>query len=76
MHNPLYNFICCARGADADTVIVDGKILLRHGRFTRAGDVDAIIAAATASGKRIAEQTGLSKRAAPRWPLTTAVAAE
>ncbi len=76
MHNPLYNFVCCARGADADTVLVDGKILLRNRKFTRVRDIDSIIAAATASGRRIAEKTGLSKRAAARWPLATATAAE
>ena len=76
IHNPLYNFICCARGADAHTVIVDGKILLRGGKFTRTDSVDAIIAAATASGKRIAQETGLIARAAPNWPATIALAAE
>ena len=76
IHNPLYNFICCARGADAHTVIVDGKVLLKNGKFTRAQNIDAIISAATASGRRIAEKTGLIARAAPNWPSTMTVAAE
>jgi 5-methylthioadenosine/S-adenosylhomocysteine deaminase len=75
VHNPLYNFICCARGADAHTVIVDGQTLLKNGKFTRTDKIDAIVAAAAASGKRIAEKTGLIRRAAPRWPVTVATAA-
>jgi 5-methylthioadenosine/S-adenosylhomocysteine deaminase len=76
IHNPLYNFICCARGADAHTVIVDGKVLLKNGKFTRAQNIDVIISEATASGRRIAEKTGLIARAAPNWPSTMTVAAE
>lgn len=68
MHNPLYNLICCGRGADADTVLVNGKVLLRGGRFTRADAVDRIIADATASGRRVAEAAKLTHRAQPNWP--------
>jgi 5-methylthioadenosine/S-adenosylhomocysteine deaminase len=73
-HNPLYSFICCARGADADTVIVDGRVVLKKRRFTGDIDVESIIAAATASGRRIAEQTGLIQRARPAWPTRRAAA--
>ena len=51
MHNPLANFVCCARGGDAHTVLIDGKIVLRDGDFPQFSDVDEVIAEASARAR-------------------------
>ncbi|MFQ5916115.1 MAG: amidohydrolase family protein [Nitrospinota bacterium] len=68
VHKPLSNFVCCGRGADAHTVLIDGKPVLREGRFTLFSDVDAAIREAGERGRAIAEKAGLSSRAQLTWP--------
>jgi 5-methylthioadenosine/S-adenosylhomocysteine deaminase len=71
-HNPIANFVCCARGADAHTVVIDGRIVLREGRFARFTAVDDVIRDATARGRRIAEAAGIMTAAQPQWPVAAA----
>ncbi len=70
VHKPLSNFVCCGRGADAHTVLIDGKPVLREGRFTEFSDVDAVVREATERGRAIAEKTGHLDRAKLNWPGT------
>lgn len=68
MHNPIANFVCCARGGDAHTVVVNGRVVLDRGEFPEFAGVDDVIAEATARGRAIAEAAGVLDRARPRWP--------
>jgi 5-methylthioadenosine/S-adenosylhomocysteine deaminase len=47
-----------------DTVLVDGKVVVRHGRLTLA-DEGAILAEARRSARRVAREVGLSP--GPTW---------
>ncbi len=68
VHKPVSNFVCCGRGADAHTVLIDGNPVLREGRFTAVSDVEAIVREATERGRAIAEKAGHLGRARPKWP--------
>jgi 5-methylthioadenosine/S-adenosylhomocysteine deaminase len=71
-HNPIANFVCCARGADAHTVVVNGRAVLKDGRFAAFTGVDDVIREATARGRKIAEAAGIMGAAAPNWPQAAA----
>jgi 5-methylthioadenosine/S-adenosylhomocysteine deaminase len=71
-HNPIANFVCCARGADAHTVLVNGRTILKDGRFATFTGVDEVIREATARGRAIAEAAGLMPSAQPLWPMAAA----
>lgn len=58
MNMPLYRLTCFATGADVDTTIVDGRILMRHRKLTRI-DEDAVLADAEAQAARLLERPGL-----------------
>ena len=68
IHNPIANFVCCARGADAHTVLIDGQAVLSDGRFANFTGVDDVIAEATERGRAIATKAGVIDRAKPVWP--------
>ena len=68
MHNPLANFICCARGADANTVVINGRVVLQDGQFPHFSAVDDVIHDATERGRRIADDAGVLGASTPRWP--------
>ena len=68
MHNPIANFVCCARGGDAHTVLIDGRVVLRDGEFPEFSDVDEVVAEATGRARAIAQDAGVLGAAAPRWP--------
>jgi cytosine/adenosine deaminase-related metal-dependent hydrolase len=71
-HNPIANFVCCARGADAHTVIINGRAVLKDGRFVRFNRVEEVIRDATERGRAIAEEAGLLSAARPQWPMAAA----
>jgi 5-methylthioadenosine/S-adenosylhomocysteine deaminase len=75
IHNPIANFICCARGADAHTVFINGQAVLSEGRFKNFTGVDDVIAEATERGRAIATKAGVIDRAKPVWPQHHAAAA-
>jgi len=67
-HNPIANFICTGRGADAHLVLIDGKAVLRDGRLRQGPDPEAVIVEATGRGAAIAEKIGAAPWAKPVWP--------
>ena len=76
IHNPIANFVCCARGADAHTVLVNGQTVLSEGHYKNFTGVADVIAEATERGRIIATKTGVIDRANPIWPPHDAAAAQ
>ncbi|MEE9274058.1 MAG: amidohydrolase family protein [bacterium] len=68
MHNPVANFVCCARGADAHTVLINGVPVLREGLFPNFTGVEEVIREATERGRAVAEKAGIAERAKFNWP--------
>lgn len=66
--NPIANLVYASRGG-ADTVICDGRILMEQGTVT-AIDERAALREAAVRGERIARQSGLLEKIAPRWPVS------
>lgn len=64
--DPVSNVVYAATGADVDTVVVDGRLLLRHGQLTTV-DAEAIVAAAGPLAARLPGRITPPHR--PRWPL-------
>ncbi len=72
IHNPIANFVCCARGADAHIVLIDGKIVLRDGEFPHFSDVDQVVREATDRGRAIANAAGVLSASELQWPAPAA----
>jgi 5-methylthioadenosine/S-adenosylhomocysteine deaminase len=72
----LVALVCGGRGADADTVFVNGRAVLRAGCFTRFKDTDRVVREANERGRRIARDAKLDQRATPHWPSLERLAAE
>ncbi len=69
LYNPVANLVYSATGKSVDTVIVDGRILMRGGRvltLDEAGIIDAAMRRAPA----ILAKTWLGKLIAPKWPVS------
>jgi 5-methylthioadenosine/S-adenosylhomocysteine deaminase len=60
-----HQLVTLGHGPTADTVLVNGQVVLEHGRSTRV-DPSAVIAAARASAGRMAARLGLGTPG--RWP--------
>lgn len=56
--DPVHQLICVGHGPTADTVLVNGRIVLRNGRSTVV-DETAVFAEARASARRVSERLGL-----------------
>ncbi|HVM79989.1 MAG TPA: amidohydrolase family protein [Stellaceae bacterium] len=63
--DPAHQLICVGHGPTADTVLVNGQIVLRNGRSTLV-DEAAVFAEARASVMRMSERLGLKPPS--RWP--------
>jgi len=63
--DPAHQLICVGHGPTADTVLVNGQIVLRGGRSTLV-DEASVFAEARASVQRISERLGLKPPS--RWP--------
>jgi 5-methylthioadenosine/S-adenosylhomocysteine deaminase len=66
--DPAHQLVAVGHGPTADTVLVNGRIVLRGGRSTLVGE-PAVIAEARASVERMAKRLGLP--APGRWPRVT-----
>jgi 5-methylthioadenosine/S-adenosylhomocysteine deaminase len=67
LHRPISTFVCAGKGSDARTVLVNGEIVYRDGRFLRLGDGKHVLVEAEHIGRTILDKAGLSQRLAPAW---------
>lgn len=58
VHDPLAALVYCARNSDVWGVIVDGRVILRAGRFVDV-DEDALLAECRARAQHLARRTGV-----------------
>ena len=68
VHNPIANLVYCAHGGCADTVIVDGNILMRGGKVL-AFNEDDLYDEARDRARSLVKRSGLTDVAAPLWPM-------
>jgi 5-methylthioadenosine/S-adenosylhomocysteine deaminase len=68
VHNPIANLVYCAHGGCADTVIVDGKVLMRGGKVLTLNALDLYEEARDRAGSLI-RRAGLEASVASLWPL-------
>ncbi len=68
LHDPVANLVYSATGASADTLIVDGKILMK-GRRVLTIDEEALLEEAQVTAENIARRAGIDRLALPRWPI-------
>jgi 5-methylthioadenosine/S-adenosylhomocysteine deaminase len=68
IHNPIANLVYSSHGGCADTVIVDGKVLMRGGKVTTWNEDDLYEEAADRAIS-LAKRTGLTEVAASIWPI-------
>jgi cytosine/adenosine deaminase-related metal-dependent hydrolase len=69
IHNPIANLVYCAHGGCADTVIVDGKVLMRGGKVRTLNEAD-LIEEAQDRAISLARRAGLEDIAKPIWPMS------
>jgi 5-methylthioadenosine/S-adenosylhomocysteine deaminase len=67
--NPVANLVYSAHGGCADTLIVDGKILMRGGKVLTLNEDDLYEEAADRA-MSLAKRTGLAEIAASIWPMS------
>lgn len=68
VHNPISNLVYAAHGGCVDTVLVDGKCLMREGKLLTLNERDLFEEAADRA-KSIARRTGLDIVGKSVWPL-------
>ena len=64
--NPVSTVVCAATGKDVDTVVVDGRIVVRGGKALTM-DEDRILAEARERASRLYARAGIEIK--PRWPV-------
>ena len=68
VHNPIYTLVYSCDGSEADTVIVDG-IVLMEGKNILTFDEEAVRNKIQVASDRLAEKAGLVQYMKPRWKL-------
>jgi 5-methylthioadenosine/S-adenosylhomocysteine deaminase len=68
LHDPVANLVYCANGNTADTVLVDGRVLMEN-RAMVFVDEARIIADGQRASEEIARRCGLDAFATPKWPI-------
>ena len=68
IHNPIANLVYCAHGGCADTVIVDGKVLMKGGKVLTLNEHD-LYEEARDRASSLVKRAGLQDVAAPPWPM-------
>lgn len=63
------NLVYSGDGADVDTVIVDGRIIVEKGTVQTV-DEKEVLATAQKAGVRVLQKSGLSGKLRPRWPVS------
>jgi 5-methylthioadenosine/S-adenosylhomocysteine deaminase len=68
VHNPIANLVYCAHGGCADTVIVDGRILMREGEVLTLNERD-LYEEAQDRARSLIRRAGLESAVASIWPM-------
>ncbi len=68
IHNPIANLVYCAHGGCADTVIVDGRIIMRGGKVLTLNETD-LYEEARDRAASLVKRAGLEHVADSIWPL-------
>ena len=68
IHNPIANLVYCVHGDCADTVIVDGRILMRVGKIPTL-DEHELYAEARDRAASLIRRSGLEQVVASIWPM-------
>jgi 5-methylthioadenosine/S-adenosylhomocysteine deaminase len=68
VHNPIANLVYCAHGGCADTVIVDGRILMREGEVLTLNERE-LYAEAQDRARSLIRRAGLEAAVASIWPM-------
>lgn len=68
LHDPVATLVYSATGASADTLIVDGRLIM-EGRRVLTMDEEGVLGESQAVAESIARRAGLERLAAPRWPV-------
>lgn len=68
IYNPIANLVYCAHGGCADTVIVDGKVLMEGGRVLTLNETD-LYEEARDRAASLVRRAGLEEAAATIWPM-------
>jgi len=68
LHDPVSTLVYSATGASADTLIVDGKVVMENRRVLTM-DEKAVLSASQSAAEDIAHRSGVDKLAQPRWPV-------
>lgn len=68
VHNPIANLVYCSHGGCADTVIVDGKVLMRGGKVLTLNETD-LYEEARGRAASLVRRAGLENVARPLWPI-------
>jgi 5-methylthioadenosine/S-adenosylhomocysteine deaminase len=69
LHRPISTFTYAGKGSDAKTVLVNGEVVYRDGRFAHAADGARVIAEAERIGRAVLERSGLAHRLTPAWRM-------
>jgi 5-methylthioadenosine/S-adenosylhomocysteine deaminase len=62
------NLVYSGDGADVDTVIIDGRVIMEGGKV-QTMDEKEVLTKAQEAGARIFDKSGLARRLRPRWPV-------
>lgn len=68
IHNPISNLVYCAHGGCADTVIVDGSVLMRGGKVLTLNEAD-LYEEARDRAASLVKRAGLEGIKDPIWPI-------
>lgn len=68
LHDPVSTLVYSATGASADTLIVDGKIVMENRRVLTM-DEESILKESQTAAENIARRAGIERLAFPRWPV-------
>ena len=68
LHDPVSTLVYSATGASADTLIVDGRVIM-EGRRVLTMDEEAVLKESQVVAESIARRAGLEHLADPRWPV-------
>ncbi|HEY7163895.1 MAG TPA: amidohydrolase [Candidatus Binatia bacterium] len=68
LHDPVATLVYSATGASADTLIVNGRIIM-EGREVLTIDEESVLKESQAITESLARRAGLEQLSAPRWPV-------